>query len=248
MSYAEQFEEAVRDYWRVLAGQRRNQEELGAVDQGRRSESTGGKQFDSLANLVAQIFKDEGFPDEAIRFKAAANVPGYFRATKEWDLLVVHEEMLVAAVELKSIASSFGKNLNNRVEEALGLSNDLLTAYREGVFGTTKPWLGYLFMISDEQGTKRPSGINKTSLPIDEQFLNPEARGWNDRGVSYQKRAEIFCRRLVLEQLYDAVCFVVSSRDPESQVLQPAADMAFSNFVASVKGHARYVRSLLEET
>jgi hypothetical protein len=242
----EEFEEAVRDYWRVLAGQRRKQEERGVVDQGRRSESTGGKQMDSLANLIAQLFKDEGLPEESIRYKSQRNVPGYYRPTKDWDLLVVHKGMLVAAVELKSIASSFGKNMNNRIEEAIGIAEDVRTAYREGTFGTSKPWLGYLFVISDEEETRRPTQLNKTSLPVDEVFLNEDARGWRDRGVSYQKRAETFCRRLVLEQLYDAACFVVSSRDPEAEVLQPADDMTFGRFAASIRGHARYVLELDE--
>ncbi len=246
MSYEKEFDEAVRDYWRVLAGQKRKQEEFGAVDQGRRSESTGGKQMDSLANLITQVFKDEGFPDESIRLRGDRNVPGYFRPTKEWDLLVVHKETLVAAVELKSIASSFGNNMNNRIEEALGVSEDLLTSYREGVFGTIKPWLGYLFMISAEEKSSKPTQLNKTTLPVNEAFLNSESRSWKDRGVSYQERAEIFCRRLVLEQLYDAACFVVSSKDTEASVLQPADDLTFVRFVASIKGHARYVLALDE--
>ena len=52
------------------------------------------------------------------------------------------------------------------------------------------------------------------------------------------------CRRLVLEQLYDASCFVLSSRDPESEVVQPAADLGFRNFAASIQGHARYIKSI----
>ncbi|MDQ3509742.1 MAG: PaeR7I family type II restriction endonuclease [Actinomycetota bacterium] len=74
-------------------------------------------------------------------------------------------------------------------------------------------------------------------LPVDPVFEK----------ASYQKRAEVFCRRLYLEELYDAACFIVSSKEPDSEVSQPAPDMTFERFVASIKGRARYIFAL-EET
>jgi hypothetical protein len=238
-SYVEEFEESVRDYWRVRADQRRLQEERGVVDIGSRSEATGGKQMESLTKLVAQVFLDEGLPKESVGFqKAALNVPGYYRRAKEWDLVVVHKGILVAAVELKSIASAYGNNLNNRVEEALGNAEDIRTAYRKELLGSTHPWLGYLFMIADEEESRRPPKREvRPVLPTDPLF----------KGASYQQRAEIFCRRLVREQLYDDVCFVVSTKSTEATVLQPAEDMTFNRFVASIKGRARYILALVEE-
>lgn len=245
MSYAQEFEEAVRDYWRVRAGQKRRQEERGVVDVGGRAEVTGGKHMDSLAKLIAQLFRDEGLPEGSIKIQGALRLPGYYRPTKKWDLLVVHEGILVAVVELKSIVSpedkdSYGKNLNNRVEEAVGSAKDLRTAFREGAFGTARPWLGYFFMIADDAQSRKERKTRRDSEPyfsIDDEF----------RDTSYQKRAEIYCRRLVLEQLYDAACFVVSAKDPKGPVKQPAKDLSFANFAASISGQARYVRALLEE-
>lgn len=237
MAYEEQFDTAIRDYWRIRQGQRSKQEEAGVLDTGLRTEVTGGKQMGPLTGLVAQIFVDEGFPEESVHFERSLELPGYYRPTKQWDLLVVHEGILVGVVELKSIASSFGNNLNNRIEEAVGSADDLLTAYREGAFGATKPWLGYLFMIADEEKSRNPTRGREPHFPIDEEF----------RGASYQKRAEVFCRRLVLEQRYDAACFVVSDASAEGEVSQPATDMNFSRFVASIRGHARYIHELLAE-
>lgn len=178
-SYMEEFEESVRDYWRVRAGQRRRQEERGVVDVGGRAETTGGQQMKSLTQLVAQVFVDEGFTEESVRFQGALDLPGYYRPTKEWDLLVVHREIIVAAVELKSIASSFGNNLNNRIEEAVGSAEDVRTAYREELLGPTRPWLGYFFMIADEETSRRPTRPRgRLVLPIDPIF----------EGASYQKR------------------------------------------------------------
>src|SRR5215217_6320246 len=81
-------------------------------------------------------------------------------------------------------------------------------------------------------------------LPIDNEFLNPHSISSKDRIVPYRKRAEIMCERLVLEQLYDATCFVLSSKDTECRVTQPASNLSFKNFAASIRGHAKYVLSM----
>src|SRR5918994_4278652 len=252
MSYTEEFEASVRDYWRIRAGQRSRQKERGVVDIGSRAETTGGKHLRPMAQLVAQIFVDEGFPEDSVRFEGVLNLPGYYRPTKEWDLLVVHKDVLVAAIELKSIAGSYGRNLNNRIEEALGSAEDIRTAYREEMLGATRPWIGYFFLIADEQESRRPVKIkSQPVLPIDPIYGQPPDQEtlsgdtpFPKNTVSYQKRAEVFCRRLIREQLYDDACFVVSSKSSEADIRQPADDMTFSRFVASIKGHARYVLEL----
>jgi hypothetical protein len=67
-------------------------------------------------------------------------LPGFFRPTKDWDMLVVHEGHLIAAVEFKSQRGpSFGNNFNNRTEEAIGNATDLWTAFREGAYGKGRP-------------------------------------------------------------------------------------------------------------
>jgi hypothetical protein len=66
------------------------------------------------------------------RQRAVLTLPGFFRPTKLWDMLVIHEGKLIAAIELKSqVGPSFGNNFNNRTEEAIGNAHDLWTAYRE---------------------------------------------------------------------------------------------------------------------
>lgn len=229
--YSERFEEAIKDYWLVRTAQARRQADTGGTDAGSRGEVTGGKQMGALTKLVAEIFVDEGFPNESINFEKSLELPGYYRPTKQWDIVVMHGDTLAAAIELKSIASSFGNNLNNRIEEAVGSSEDFWTAFREGRFGATRPWLGYLFMIADDPKSSAPTRSREPLFPVDEAF----------RGASYKRRAEIFCRRLVRERLYDAACFVVSSREAGSAISQPADDMTFSRFVASIRGHAKYV-------
>ena len=155
-------------------------------------------------------------------------LPGYFRATKKWDLLVVSRQQLVVALEFKSIASSYGNNLNNRTEEALGNATDVWTAYREGRFGTEpRPLLGYLFLLRDDPKVLRPVANQEPHFAVDPAFI----------GASYARRAEILCRRLVLERLYDTACLLLGTNEETTRITEPAADLTFRRFVATLRGH-----------
>jgi Restriction endonuclease XhoI len=141
---------------------------------------------------------------------------------------VVHDGELAAAIEFKSQVGSFGKNFNNRIEEAIGSATDVWVAYREGRFGTTRPWLGYFFLLEEHPESIEPVKVRSPLFDAEDVFL----------GASYKKRYEILCRRLLAERLYDAVCFVTSSADPETPIHQPAKDLTFDAFVAQIRGRA----------
>lgn len=223
------FEAAVRRYWEVRADQQKRQAESDKADSSGRGAVTGGGHLNALTELIAEVFTDAGFPTESIRYGSRLELPGYFRAEKKWDLVVVHQGSLAAAIELKSqVGPSFGNNFNNRTEEAIGNATDIWTAYREGRFGTTRPWLGYLFLLEEAPASTRAVGVSQPMFPVEAIFVD----------ASYKKRYEIFCRRLVLERLYDAACFATSSADPGTSISEPANDLTFANFVAAIRGRA----------
>ena len=90
------------------------------VDQGQRSAVTGGRQLDGFARTIVDLLLQVGVEPDNVTLNRRATLPGYFRAAKQWDILVLSGGKLQAAIELKSISSSFGNNMNNRAEEALG--------------------------------------------------------------------------------------------------------------------------------
>jgi hypothetical protein len=139
--------QAVTIYWATRTAQQQKQQQSGRVDQGLRSAVTGGAQMDGFIQLFTDLITDCGLPSKFIRRKKAVELPGFFRPTKEWDLIVVKDGTLIAAIEAKSqVGPSFGNNFNNRTEEALGSALDLWTAYREGAFlSSPQPFLGLLF-------------------------------------------------------------------------------------------------------
>ena len=117
---------AVAHYWKTRAGQRDKQKQTGRADQGLRSAVTGGAQMDGFIDLFTELITDSGIPDLYVFRKKAVELPGFFRPTKEWDLLVIKDKVLIAAIEAKSqVGPSFGNNFNNRTEEAMGSALDL---------------------------------------------------------------------------------------------------------------------------
>lgn len=226
----QQVRSAVSLFWSTRAGQRKRQTDSGAIDQGTRAEVTGGKQLDGFAKLLCQMVKRAGIGDAAICRSRGIDLPGYFRATKKWDMLIVVDGKLLAVIELKSqIGPSFGNNFNNRAEEAIGSAVDLWTAYREGAFkDSPSPWMGYLFLLEDCEKSRSAIKVEEPHFSTFPEF----------HGASYMKRYELLCRKLVLERQYEAAAFLTScAADGLTGVYsEPAADLSMRQFVASLMG------------
>ena len=176
---------AIRYFWRTRAGQGAAQGKLtGHRDQGARSEVTGGKQLDGLVSVVTELLVEAGVPDLSVHRKRSTSIlPGFFRPTKQWDLLVAVKGHLLATIEFKSQVGSFGNNFNNRTEEAIGSAADLWTAFREGAFkNSPRPWLGYFILLEKAPGSTSPVAVDEPHFPVFSEF----------RGASYAKRYELF--------------------------------------------------------
>lgn len=208
------------------------QQQAGKIDQGGRAGVTAGKNMDGFLGMLADLVTANGLPLSSIyRKKAVVTLPGYFRPTKQWDVLVVHRGHLVAALELKSqVGPSFGNNFNNRTEEAIGTAHDLWTAYREGAFGgQAKPFVGWLMMVEDE--AKSRCAI-KNAAPHFAVF--PEFDG-----ASYLQRYDLLCQRLTKEQLYTASALLTSKKSAkdDGEFGHLSEMTSLKNFVASFAGH-----------
>ncbi len=128
---------AVGLFWSTRDRQTKAQKTRGGSDQGARGAVTGGAQMTGFVELIGQLVAKAGIPDAAIYTRGRLELPGFFRATKNWDMLVVADGTLLAVTEAKSQVGSFGNNFNNRTEEAIGSAIDLWTAYREGAFASS---------------------------------------------------------------------------------------------------------------
>jgi len=61
----------------------------GSRDAGNRTAVTGGKQMDGFVELVRDFLVECGVEESSIFCNKAVELPGWFRAEKKWDLLVV---------------------------------------------------------------------------------------------------------------------------------------------------------------
>lgn len=225
-------EKAIRHFWKVRGRQHKKQgKESGQKDSGNRAAVTGGKHGDGFIALLAEIVREAGLTDAEI-FIAKKTLPCYFRPAKDWDLIVKSGDDLIAVIEVKAHVGSFGNNFNNRVEEALGSATDFWAAYREATFQpSARPWLGYLMMLEEAPGSIRKCKRKKLShYPMREEFQE----------ISYARRYEIFCERLVRDRIYDATCLIMSNPETGSKgfYIEPNNEISFSNFAISLSAKA----------
>jgi hypothetical protein len=223
---------AVRFFWRTRGKQSKNQGKLtGLKDQGARSAVTGGAQMDGFVLLLKNLLLEIGLPETSIHTNKRIDLPGYFRSEKEWDMLIVQNERLFAAIELKSqVGPSFGNNFNNRAEESLGTAADIWAAYREGAFKPSpRPWLGFLMLLEEAPGSLRPVKVRESHFKVFPEFRN----------ANYAMRYEILLTKLLRERQYDGTCLLLSSptRGLRGEYREPCGELAFVNFASSLHAH-----------
>ncbi len=222
---------AVAHYWHTRTAQRRKQEQSRRADQGLRGAVTGGAQMDGFIDLFTDLIAEGGIPTCCIFHKRAVELPGFFRPTKEWDLLVIRERTLIAAIEAKShVGPSFGNNFNNRTEEAMGSALDLWTAFRERAYADSpQPFLGYFFMLEDCHASNRPVRVQEPHFKVFPEFVN----------ASYTQRYELFCRKLVLERHYTTAAFITSRSGTglQGDYVVPASDLSVDRFAKTLAAH-----------
>jgi hypothetical protein len=229
--------DAVRFFWQKRQQQSTRQGGGDDRDRGARSAVTGGKQMDGFVRLVHKLLVEANVPESCIAIDKRIELPGWFRAEKKWDLVIVHDRELLAALEFKSqIGPSFGNNFNNRTEEALGSATDIWAAYREGAFKpSARPFLGYLMLLEDCERSRSPVKVLEPHFPVFSEF----------RGASYRKRYAILIEKLMRERLYDGACFLLSSADAakSGDYIEPHPELTFARFVAPLLAHVACICS-----
>lgn len=238
--YEKRVSEAVKSFWNVrkISGVR------------------SGKTLDAFVELLTWIVKNNGLPDAVVVTGRQAQLPGFFRASKSWDVLVMNNDILIAAIELKSIADSFGKNANNRNEEAIGSGIDLKEAFEEDAFeGLTRLFTGYLLLVEDCPETHTTVQIQMKHFRAMKDFMaNPENRdvmyvkGNNGLfpaidGISYMDRFDLLCKRLMQKNLYTAASIIKSPRSAikDGEYGFISKDTSIKAFLASLASHVETI-------
>ncbi len=229
---------AICHFWNTRASQALAQGTFSGVrDTGARAAVTGGAQLHGFADVIKEALSRIGVSNTLVYHQKKMELPGWYRAEKKWDLLVIADDRLIAGVELKSqVGPSFGNNFNNRAEEAIGNATDFWAAYREGAFKpSTRPWLGYLMLLEHAPKSINPIKVYQPHFSVFPEFRN----------ASYAKRYEILITKLLRERLYDGASFLLSNRitGTEGDYSEPAEELSFNNFIASLLSRASVILS-----
>jgi len=230
--YERKARDSVKAFWGNRAAAVQKQRELGRNDQGERAGVTAGKNMDGFISLIQDVTRANGLTDAHMMMgRSVLCLPGFFRPTKLWDLLIINDGRLVAALELKSqVGPSFGNNFNNRTEEAIGTAVDLWTAYREGAFGEApRPYVGWLMLVEDAPKSRSPVRDISPHFPLFPEFRN----------ASYLERYNILCRKLTQERLYTTATVLASPRTAaETGNYSDMSEItSLKTFITSFAGH-----------
>jgi hypothetical protein len=241
----EKLKNAIKSFWDVRAQQLAKNNEGDSAENNNRGAVTGGKHMEELEKMFVDLVAAVGGPDFTIKtssrirrgptVKAGMELPGFFRAEKQWDMLVLYRNMLVAAIEFKGQVGSFGNNLNNRSEEAIGTAIDAMYAYKKPLLGHgPKPFFGFFFLVEDCDKSNKAIVIPREPHFCVDDVFKREVNGKGKRGTSYLSRYEILCRRLREEDIYTATCLVCATQ--ENKITEPAADLNLNLFASELVG------------
>ena len=218
--FEDRLRKAVAHYWRTLAAQSSKQK--AGMDHGRRSAVTGGKQMDGFCELVDWVLRENGLGEASIYVRSDRELPGFFRPTKEWDMLVVHEGRTIAAIEFTSQrVPPLASDTNTRIEETIGMAEGMWTAFRQEANGRSRPrpWLGWVMLVED----RTESG-------------------------SYGRRYEQILHKFTYERLFDSTALLASSGKGGAQgaFIEPAEDLSMKRLLSSLVGWtSRYFAELM---
>jgi hypothetical protein len=92
-----------------------------------------------------------------------------------------------------------------------------------------QPFLGYFFMLEDCEGSSRAVSVQQPHFKVFPEFV----------GASYNRRYELFCRKLALERHYSAAAFITSSSHEGLDGVHgvPAEDLSVERFARTLVAH-----------
>lgn len=219
-------QQAVQYYWASRRSAAKKNAEGERVDQGLRGAATGGQALNQFVNVMQWLVEQSGFTGAQVGLRRGAiALPGYYRPSKQWDLVVTHEGDVVAAIEFKSHMglSQLGKNYNNRKEEAIGSAADFWASWRSLKYGEDqRPFLGWFILVQESHESTRPLPSRVSYGSVDPQF----------KSASFLERYDIMCRRVAEEGLYTAAGVMgIREEDAETGYYSDvSADTSFVRF------------------
>lgn len=222
-----------------------------------------GKTLDAFVHIIEKTVRDSGLKDaKAYTGRNTSQLPGFFRPHKCWDVVIIDNGKLIAAVEFKSHVGSIGNNFNNRTEEVLGSILDLRTAIEESAFGEdANIFTGYLIVVEDSVESRTTPNIDMTYFPVMSGFLLDESTRETlyipredttyprAKGISYIDRYDVMCKRLMMKGLYTATALIAAPKEApiNGSYTSISAQTSMQTFILKLAKHCEVVDNINQQ-
>ena len=235
--YNPAFADAIRTFWTTKTRQQDAAEAAG-TSEGTRGSVTAGRHMSGFEDLVRRVVSDAGVHVDRPK-TSKLYIPGFYRETKAWDVILFYRGSALAIVEAKSQGSSLANNFNNRVEEAIGQAADVWRSYESGLLvSKLRPWVGYVMIVEETEATTTPKHLLRGKTVAEGMAVDPAFDG-----KSYAERYAMAFARLDQERMLDATCVAITS-GPE-QYEYPDPRLSFNAFAAQLAGRCKQVLAVV---
>lgn len=236
--YEQAFAQAIADFWLIKTDQQAAADLLGTSTGATHGAVRAGKHMAPFEALIRQVVQDAGVvvdpePSDTIY------LPGYYRETKSWDVVLQYKGHALAIVEAKSQGSSLANNFNNRVEEAIGQAADVWKSHERGLLVSgIRPWIGYLMVVEETVKTTEPKHLLSGKVVPAGMLVDPVFDG-----MSYAERYATAFKRLDQERMLDATCVAITDRT--GAYSYPDQWLSFNGFAAQLWGRCKHALAVL---
>ncbi|MFD5091883.1 PaeR7I family type II restriction endonuclease [Amycolatopsis thailandensis] len=208
------------------------------------AQARDSRHMQSIAMFVKQMFVDAGLDEPDV--KVDSIIPGYYRRSKNWDVVATHKGHLVGVVELKSQASSPGNNANNRIEEAIGSAVDVKAVQEEtGAFGKLGVWAAWCMTFNRDAESGDPIQLTrmqkaKIRFPLDDLAF---------KNMTYAYQYAIALERLIARKVYDAGWMVLTWVNDDGTVdyVEPIPTATAETLAIKIEERVKFAIQALRE-
>lgn len=236
--YEDAFAGAIQDFWMIKTNQQEAADLAGRSDGGTSGSVRAGKHMSPFEALIRKVVEDAGIEPDAAP-SDTMYLPGFYRETKSWDVVLQYKGHALAIVEAKSQGSSLANNFNNRVEEAIGQAADVWKSHERGLLiSGLRPWVGYLMIVEETKKTTDPKHLLSGKAVPEGMKIDPVFDG-----MSYAERYAMAFKRLDQERMLDATCVAITS-GPEAYEY-PNEWLSFNGFAAQLWGRCQHALAVV---
>jgi hypothetical protein len=179
-----------------------------------------------LVEALRTELVENGVSADAILADGRIALPGaYDDVARKWDMLVMDDGELVAVVDFRTQTGfGAGKNIRNRMSDFVATAANFGRAHSSSDDRSFRPFLGVVFVMEET-----PETTHELASRASETYI---------------KRFRDFFRRLVNDQMYDAICYLTATGPDPIRVGEPDPMMGFEVFARTIAQHVVAFRRL----